>query len=506
MAQFRTDQPTPGAGTPGISRHDLVAGEQITLVATAPVGAGVTYSWEVLDKLGSVAMLSASTGSTVILGSGGSSIVQPCAFRVRMTANDNGVITSTTRVFGVTTANLGLRLPLFGETAPVTNTIGANDPDRSDDNAVYTDLSGLGITAQNWRGYAEAMYRLTLAVDSSAGGGGAFIFRPGSTPGPSVYASWEELHTAVNAYDGPKIVYIDSSYSPPEIDGATFSIAGWDIRGYGGNTASLVVKGGSTMTINNASGSVILRDISLTLEDLSVTHAFVLSGTFATWTMTLFDSNINGIDGSTELIHVNLGAGNGSLNLSMHGNSSLGTSTVLGHGVFAAINIDMYDRSAVYEPTVLIDGATPASLLVQVFSEEARFAVQSYTGSTIYGGTGTAINLSIVDTQVGTTEKLVGSFYLRADTVLFSGSRALIGGSTVVDGARLNIKKGPTLIAYFEISASVLSDVQIIEPVSGVNDNVLVDTAGWYDIYLSAPSAPETAVVRGLRLHILQLS
>jgi hypothetical protein len=422
-----------------------------------------------------------------------------------MTANDNGTITRVVRAFGVVTANRGLRLPLFGETAPSSNTLAANDPDLSDDNAVYPDLSGLGVAAQNWRGYAEAFYWLTLAVDTG-GGGGSFIFRPGGTPGPGIYTTWAELHTAVNDYDGPRIVYIDGFYGMAEISGPTFSIAGWDIRGYGGNTASLVVKANSTMTINNASGSVILRDISLTLEDPSPTHAFVLSGTFATWTMTLYDTNINGIDSGTELIHVNLGSGNGSLNLEMHGTSLIGSSTVLGHGVFAAINIGLYDRSSVIESTAIIDGASPCSMLVQVYSAEARFQVQGFTGATQYVGTGTTIDLAISDTQLGITEKLVGSFYLKANTVLSFGSRALIGGSTVADGAILNIKKGPTLIAYFEVSASVLTDVAIIEPVSGFNDDVLVAVAGWYDVYLSAPSAPETAVVRGLRLNIIQLS
>lgn len=621
MAEYRIDQATPGAGTPGIARHDLIAGEQITLVATAPVGAGVTYAWEVLDRLGSTAPLSSATGPTVVLGTGGSTIVQPCAFRVRMTANDNGVITTMVRVFGVPTANLGLRLPTFAETAPATGTHEANDPSRSDDNAFYPDLSGLGITAQNWRGWAEWAYQVTLAVDNGGGGGGGggppsgaaggdlggtypnpsvarvngrafantlptsgqvptwnngtsryepatpstaptgsaggdlggtypnptvtsiqgssvsvtapsvgdllqwdgdkwtptapaapvssggdFIFRPGGVAGGNVYTTWATLEAAVNGQDGPRVVYIDQDLAQAYIDTAVFAIDGWDIRSYRGAIEGLGINDGCTMTVTNASTFFTLRGISLTPAGSVTSHAFVLTGTFASLRVNLYDSNMNGVDGDVELIHMNLGAGNGALSIDLYGESILGSSSVLATGTFASVYLDLYDRSAVYDPTAIVPGSPASSLSVGVYSEEARYTPQTYTGQVDYNGTGRTDALAIMDMQVGTTEKLVGSFYLRANTLILYTTGALLGGSTITEGARLNIKFGPTLIAYFEIAASTLDHVAVVDPATTSNNNILVTAAGWYDVYLSAPSAPETAVVHGLNLHMLSLS
>lgn len=116
------------------------------------------------------------------------------------------------------------------------------------------------------------------------------------------------------------------------------------------------------------------------------------------------------------------------------------------------------------------------------------------------------ITVPLVATQTGTTESLVGSIYLRANTVLKLDSRALLGGSIITHGAILRMRSfsGGALIAYFEVLASTLADTTILDP-GGSNVDVLVSTAGWYDLYLAAPSAPETAVVRGLHLHTLHL-
>jgi len=617
MAQFRIDQATPGAGTPGVSRHDLIAGEVITLTATSPVGAGVTYAWEILDKAGSNATLSGATGISVTIGNAGL-VTQPCSFRVRMAATLNGVTTYTTRLMSVVTASLGLRIPLFGETAPFPNTLAAHDTDLSEDNAVYADRAGLGVMEQNWRGWGEWLYQLTLAVDAGGGGGGGgppsgaaggdlsgtypnptvarvngrafastlptngqvpvwsasnsryepttlstapsgsaggdlggtypnpsvvalrsraittsapangafmfwnngasefqfavpsvttgFIFRPGGTPAPGVYTTWATLEAAVNGQDGPRIVYIDSVFGPAEIDTATFAIGGWEIRGYQGGTTSLSVLDNCTMTINNASSFAEFHNIALTMGGAGASHAFVMSGSFASFTLKFYNSTLDGIDGTKELIYVNLGAGNGNLYLELHGSSVAGSYSVLGNGTFAQVSVTLYGRAAVYSPTCINDGVSPCALAVEMYSEEARFQVQAFTGATSYAGTGRTDALAVSDTQLGTTEKLVGSFYLKANTVLFADTRALIGGATIADSARLNIKLGPTLIAYFEAATTTLTDAVMLRPSDDANVDILVDTAGWYDVYVVAVNAPETAVVRGLNLHILSLS
>lgn len=666
MAQFRIDQATPGAGTPGVSRHDLIAGEFITLTATSPVGAGVTYAWEILDKAGSNAILSGATGISVTIGNAGL-ITQPCSFRVRMAATLNGVTTYTTRLMSVVTASLGLRLPLFGETAPFPNTLAVHDTDLSEDNAVYPNRAGLGVSERNWRGWAEWLYRLTLAVDAGGGGGGGsptgsaggdlsgtypnpvvarvngrafastlptngqvptwntgaaryepttpsaapsgaaggnlggtypnptvvalrsrvitatapnngefmywdngasefrfavpgvsgsaggdlsgsypnpavakingqpvsstspvtgdalrwtgsawatgpdtvknsfFIFRPGGSASPGVYTSWSNLQTAVNGQTGPRIVYIDTTFGQAVIDVVGFSIDGWEIRGYQGGTTSLSVFNGCTMTVSNASAFAEFHNIVLTLDGASTSHAFVLSGSFATFTMKFFNSILNGEDGSKELIYVNLGAGNGNLYLELHGNSTAGSFSVLGHGIFAQANVTLYDQAAIFSGTFINDGVAPCALSVGMLSEEARFQVQTFTGATAYVGTGRTDALAVSDAQLGTTEKLVGSFYLKANTVLFADTRALIGGATIADSARLNIKLGPTLIAYFEVVTATLTDAPMLEPVGDTNSDILVTTAGWYDVYIMAANAPETAVVRGFNAHLLNL-
>lgn len=176
MTAFRIDQVTPGAGTAGQSRHDLIAGEVITLTATSPSGGGVTYTWEILDKVGSNATLSSGTGTSVTIGNAGA-VTQPCAFLIRCTSNDAGTVDYIDRIASVRTATAGLRLPLFPETAPRSARLASYDADDSTDNAVYSDRAGLGASQQNWRGWAEWAYELTLAVEAGGGGGSSLIPR-----------------------------------------------------------------------------------------------------------------------------------------------------------------------------------------------------------------------------------------------------------------------------------------------------------------------------------------
>lgn len=229
MAQFRIDQTTPGAGTPGVARHDLVPGEVISLVATSPVGPGVTYSWEILDKVGSVAALTSPTGSSTSIGPAGQ-ISEPCAFRIRLVANDNGTITEQIKVCSVVTPNLAMRIPLFAETAPASGKLDSNNPALSDDNAVYANRAGLGVAEQNWRGWAEWAYLLTVIVDGIAGGGvsptgpaGGDL--GGTYPNPSV-AGLRGVPINVSAATpspGQALVYDGTDYKPATISGNRYT-------------------------------------------------------------------------------------------------------------------------------------------------------------------------------------------------------------------------------------------------------------------------------------------
>lgn len=165
MATFRIDQPGgAGTGTTDTARWDLDPGFAVVLTAISPApGPGVTYAWEIIDKVGSTAVLSDDTGTSVTLDDGGV-LSEFCGFRVRLTANDNGTITTRDRVFGVVGAT-GNRPPLFGEQAPSTQTLAANDPALSMDNAVYDDLAGRGTAGQNPFGWREWAWRLSKKVE-----------------------------------------------------------------------------------------------------------------------------------------------------------------------------------------------------------------------------------------------------------------------------------------------------------------------------------------------------
>lgn len=390
MAEFRIDQATPGAGTPGVARHDLVPGEVITLVATSPIGPGVTYSWEILDKVGSPAVLSSPTGASVTIGPN-SDVTQPCAFRIRLTADDNGIVTTQTRIASVRTANAQLRIPLFAESAPAASTLAANDPSASDDNAVYTNRAGLGSSAQNWRGWAEWAYELTLYLDTvsgsavggdldgslpnptvvglqgvdihnaapndgdvltyslantrweaapptggGGGGGTVFTYQPGGTPGGNVYDDWATLYAAASPLGRGVTVILDGQFGACVIPPGTWAVDGWTFTGRVGpdawtvNREALLFDDGCVLTCLHLRLVNVNIDTWSTAPVIDLTSPGVLAARFE-----LEYSFIRGASSSLPLIV-------GGTTTEFHvKNSDIGTWTFRAGSAAAAANKDL---------------------------------------------------------------------------------------------------------------------------------------------------------------------
>ena len=562
MAQFQINQLTPGSGSPGRSRHDLVAGESIVLVATSPVGAGVTYTWEILDRVGCGAVLASSTGSTVSIGPA-VDITQPCAFLIKLTASASGVITEDVRIASVRTAALNLRTPLFPETAPAANRLALNDPDKSTDNASYANRSGTGVSEQNWRGWAEWAWELTLAVESLGGGGGGppsgaaggdlggnypnpdvvklqgndvsasapsagdvlawdagasewapsapvasgapafFIFNPGGTPSDNIYDTWATLEAAVNAHTGPKIVYLDDSGGGSmTISGPTFDVEGWEIRSFPGKRLTLTV-GLNAQCITNPTGliefNLTLNSVDLDMDGLSTLPAFVL-GSGTGLQLRMDNAIVTGISTPAPMFDFLSGAFGSAFGADLRGFSYLNAQTATMTGAMLAA-VYLRDSSEV-APLAFADGGSgppTGGLSVYHGGPNAKYYAQAFlTAGITYYGA-RAEKLLLNETQTGTTELHIGSIFIDSEAVILAGSPAMLGGSVV--GAVLNIRKytGGTLVGTFNSTNVPLGSV-------GLGADIFVSSADWYEFYLAGATVADTAICKGVTLNILQLT
>jgi len=555
-AQFRIDQATPGAGVAGQSRHDLIAGEVITLTATSPApGAGITYSWEIIDKVGSTATLSAASGTSVTIGNAGL-IVEPCAFEIELTVNDNGVISRTRRVCSVRTASLGLRAPLFGEDSPIANKLSLNDPDTSTDNAVYADLSGLGSSGQNWRGWAEWAWELVLAVESLAGGGGSgdatsimsipidlgggpadgqvlaynladdewqpvtpasgggggstFVYRPGGVQGGNVYDNWTDLDAAVSAVtDDQKIVLIDDTLGSATVPAGSWDINGWIIKGFTpGVTSYLNFEDGATLSTSGG----VRWDLEDVIFNAMHTSGYIANFTTTGWITLRHGASINGSSNGGNFYFLRIGGfSNAALVVTMLRGSLFGDS---GYACETAqqgqLSLQIYDgagqigTNAVYQSgsgagslALHFYGASPYNYAAQVDYVDAP-SITQYNDQRYFNKI--VNNIVFSAEQVGLTELHVGSIYLTAGTQILSESEAMIGGSASGETAVLLLRRftGGTAVTDGEWSRTgTLTGVQKNGSTSEITDS------DWYDLYLRADDAADTALFKGLRLVIV---
>lgn len=138
---IQSTQFTPGAGTPGQGRNDLVIGETVTLSDTEGANSGASYSWTMVDRpIGSAAFLVNPLTATP-------TFVPDVTGTYYLRATVNSLFSSD-ELLAVPLPNTGSRIPAFQETTQY-------------------DAAG------NAKGWHEAMTAFMRDVDSAGGGVGS---------------------------------------------------------------------------------------------------------------------------------------------------------------------------------------------------------------------------------------------------------------------------------------------------------------------------------------------
>lgn len=302
MAEFRIDQPGgAGMGTAGVARVDLQPGHVIELHATSPApGAGITYTWEILDKVACNASLTATTGSSVNIGTLGADITAPAAFLVRLTANDHGTISTVDRVVAVRSTYAAIRPPVFGEDAPQSQRIGSYDATKSKDNAVYANRAGLGASGQNPFGWREWAWELVKAIEQNAHdvanipppADRHLVYDPLGTPSVNVFTTPASLVAAIPTFEGPVFVDLKANLTVPT---APYSWPNIEFHGkQTGGARTVLNLGGATIT----AGRVIVKSCDVTWTNL--TNAPIVLTSTAEGRFDLVDCTAAPSGGSTQ--------------------------------------------------------------------------------------------------------------------------------------------------------------------------------------------------------------
>lgn len=111
------------------------------------------------------------------------------------------------------------------------------------------------------------------------------------------------------------------------------------------------------------------------------------------------------------------------------------------------------------------------------------------------GGNPKEIHITLNSVVTGTTPTYIGAVYIDRAGTINSGTKAYIGGLTGTDTATLEL--------YPSGSATPLVSASVTGSLANVNFSGSTSISiGWYDIVLYAGASNQTAIARGLYVHV----
>lgn len=374
------------------------------------------------------------------------------------------------------------------------------------------------------------------------GAGGAtsdFIWQPGGVASGNIYTTFATLHTAVNAITGPKRVFVDVSLGTADVPAGSWDIDGWEIYGNlspGPNTPITVLDLAFFVNVGTTK-RFALHNIDFRLDVAAAAPAFAPTGSTSQWDITLYGSNFVS-DASPICFIDSTGLNNRNVYFYLFGRSGVGIAAVEHDtNTNAYTNMEAYDGSVISDPVVGTQGQLnydlrgsdvfnpdPASFSGSFFRLRQELAANTFYDQTVVAitalsdapqvqaaidrqvgwswgptGGGSVINGPIDRQQAGTTELHIGSLWLPDAATIKADSRAMIGGSVITETGILKLRRftGGALVASWT-RLGTLGD-QVLDGAADIG----VPATDWYDLFLVAGGAGETAILKGLRLNVV---
>lgn len=340
-----------------------------------------------------------------------------------------------------------------------------------------------------------------------AGGSSNFVvFQPGGTAGGIVYTTWATLNAAalaIVASSGTVYVVIDTTYGAAQVPAGAYDFSSWRFMGvFPGLKTTLTFMSGATWTMTAYAGPTFeMTDLAFELDAGSTTSAISSPvGASGSLKIVMRNSSLLGLVGDS-FINGKANGGGSQFNVQIiaYGSSVLDAYALTlddtDPGSGSNGEFDLYDRSFMETTTVSGPGGF---LTLHQWSRAAAIVSQSgFSGTTSYDGQATPHNWPLNEQQLGTTELHIGSIYIYASSILRSISKAMLGGAIPADTGILKLRRftGGTLIATWT-AAGTLQDIAL-----GGAD-IIIANDDWYELYLVAGGAAETAIIKGLRLFI----